>query len=208
MTKPHVSAHSQPPVLIAIGGLVGTGKTTLAQALLPLLPGAVLIDADLERKKLFGVGAYDALPEDAYSPENIGLFIEHMKDVQRAALAQHSIVLSTGTWLTARARQGVADICDDAGAQHMGLWLDAKLGTLFNRLHLRGQGKSFSDADATVLERMTSRPVDAPAQDPRWRTINADQPIEKVVVEALQALNTLHAQTQPVPAADRPRQFK
>ena len=47
-----------PPRLIGVGGLSGTGKSTLAEALAPDLgapPGAVVIRADLERKALEGV---------------------------------------------------------------------------------------------------------------------------------------------------------
>ena len=47
-----------PPVLVAIGGLSGTGKSVLARALAPGLapaPGAVVLRSDIERKALFGV---------------------------------------------------------------------------------------------------------------------------------------------------------
>ena len=50
----------QRPQLIAIGGLSGSGKSSVAQALAPHLgvfPGAVHVRSDVERKRLFGVGA-------------------------------------------------------------------------------------------------------------------------------------------------------
>ena len=49
-----------PARLVAIGGISGTGKSTLARALAPGLgaaPGAVVLRSDVIRKKLFGVGA-------------------------------------------------------------------------------------------------------------------------------------------------------
>ena len=58
-----------PPRLVAVGGLSGTGKTTLAAALAPelgLAPGAVHLRSDLERKTLFGVEETVRLPAQSY----------------------------------------------------------------------------------------------------------------------------------------------
>ena len=60
-----------PPVLVAVGGLSGTGKSVLARALAPELgaaPGAVLLRSDVERKLLFGKDEHDKLPDAAYTP--------------------------------------------------------------------------------------------------------------------------------------------
>ena len=49
----------RPPLLVAIGGLSGTGKSVLARGLAGLIeppPGAVIIRSDVVRKHLFGVG--------------------------------------------------------------------------------------------------------------------------------------------------------
>src|SRR5262249_30671951 len=46
------------PLLIAIGGLSGTGKSTLSALVAPCIgpaPGALHIRSDVERKRLFGV---------------------------------------------------------------------------------------------------------------------------------------------------------
>ena len=60
------------PRLIAIGGLSGSGKSTVARMLAPRIgsfPGAVHVRSDVERKRLFGVSADTTLPEAAYTPE-------------------------------------------------------------------------------------------------------------------------------------------
>src|SRR3954471_10463764 len=60
-----------PPVLVAIGGLSGTGKSVLARALAPSLappPGAVVLRTDVERKALFGKDETKPLPREAYEP--------------------------------------------------------------------------------------------------------------------------------------------
>ncbi len=80
------------PILVAVGGLSGTGKSVLAQALasgiLPQ-PGAVVLRSDVLRKQQFGVNETDRLPEKAYQPE----MTQKIYDV----LVQHALrILSQG----------------------------------------------------------------------------------------------------------------
>ena len=56
-----------PCRLIAIGGLSGTGKSTLAAALAPSL-GARVLRSDVVRKQLFKVPPETRLPTSAYTP--------------------------------------------------------------------------------------------------------------------------------------------
>jgi aminoglycoside phosphotransferase family enzyme len=58
------------PRLVVVGGLSGTGKSTLARALAPELgpaPGAVHLRSDLERKRLYGVAETARLEPEAYT---------------------------------------------------------------------------------------------------------------------------------------------
>ena len=62
----------KPPMLVAIGGLSGTGKSVLARGLAGLIeppPGAVIVRSDVVRKHLFGVSETTALPEAAYQAD-------------------------------------------------------------------------------------------------------------------------------------------
>src|SRR5215469_8930413 len=61
--------HLHPPLLIAIGGRTGVGKSTVAEALAPALkpaPGARIIRSDVLRKRLFSVAPEMKLPPSAY----------------------------------------------------------------------------------------------------------------------------------------------
>jgi aminoglycoside phosphotransferase family enzyme/predicted kinase len=53
------AAHWHSPLVLAVGGLAGTGKTTLAAALAEAL-GAELLRTDVLRKELFGTGPHVA----------------------------------------------------------------------------------------------------------------------------------------------------
>ena len=61
-----------PCRLIAIGGVSGTGKSTLAAGLAPelgLRPGARVLRSDVHRKLLLGVDPETRLPASGYSRE-------------------------------------------------------------------------------------------------------------------------------------------
>src|SRR5690606_6736132 len=61
------------PRLVAIGGLSGTGKSTLAHGLAPELRGPVgarVLRSDVLRKRLAGVPPETRLPASAYSRES------------------------------------------------------------------------------------------------------------------------------------------
>ena len=63
-------AKPSQPRLIAIGGLSGTGKSSVAKALAPKLgpaPGAVVLRSDVLRKQLAGVGEQERLPSSSYT---------------------------------------------------------------------------------------------------------------------------------------------
>jgi 2-phosphoglycerate kinase len=58
-----------PPLLVAIGGLSGTGKSTIAARLASSVgpaPGALLVRSDVERKRLFGVPETQRLERQHY----------------------------------------------------------------------------------------------------------------------------------------------
>src|SRR5690606_36877690 len=60
----------QPAVLVGIGGVSGTGKSSVARGLAPHLgriPGAVVLRSDAIRKSLWGVAPTERLPEQAYA---------------------------------------------------------------------------------------------------------------------------------------------
>ena len=83
------------PVLIAVGGLSGTGKSVLARVLAPdtlPAPGAVLLRSDVERKMLFGAAETERLPPEAYSAEATeqGLRRACRKGAARHSAAGHS----------------------------------------------------------------------------------------------------------------------
>ncbi len=141
-----------PARLIAIGGLSGSGKSTLARSVAPRVaaaPGAVILRSDEIRKRLAGRSPTERLPEEAYSPQASVAVYGEMFAVARRCLAAGRAVVADAVFLRAEERRGIEDVAREAGAPFHGLWLEAPVETLLDRI--AGRRHDASDADARVL---------------------------------------------------------
>jgi aminoglycoside phosphotransferase family enzyme/predicted kinase len=138
--------------LIAVGGLSGTGKSTLAAALaVRLAPGAgaVVISSDVIRKRLMAAVPEERLPPDAYaSSVSEQVYARLFEDVG-AALEAGQTVIADATFTLASGRGRIQALADAAGAPFHGIWLDAPEAVLRDRVAAR-RGDA-SDADVAVL---------------------------------------------------------
>lgn len=142
-----------PARLIAVGGLSGTGKTTLAGQLAPLAgaaPGAVHLRTDLERKWLAGAGELDRLPESAYTQEASHAVFDRVFERARAALAAGQSVVIDGVFAHPGERDAVEGIARRAGVAFDGIWLQADAAVLKQRVTDRTGDAS--DATPAVVD--------------------------------------------------------
>ncbi|HEY1427246.1 MAG TPA: AAA family ATPase, partial [Caulobacteraceae bacterium] len=159
-------AHLEPPMptLTAIGGLSGTGKTTLARRLAPVLgapPGAVTLRTDEIRKRLAGAAPTDRLPADAYGPGTSERVYAEMLAVARRALAAGRSVVLDAVFLLPGERAAAQALAGDAFVPFQGVWLEGEPGELRRRLAARTGDAS--DANAAVLAEQLTRdpgPID------------------------------------------------
>jgi aminoglycoside phosphotransferase family enzyme/predicted kinase len=147
--------HPPAPILVAIGGLSGTGKSVLARALAPdiaPLPGAVVLRSDALRKQLFKVNETDRLPESAYRPEITGQIYEIL--VQRAArvLAQGHSVVVDAVFAHATERAAIHDAARRLNIRFAGLFLVADLATRMNRVGRRERDASDATPEIAGLQ--------------------------------------------------------
>ncbi len=142
----------EPPALIAIGGLSGTGKSLLARALAPAIvppPGAVVLRSDVERKALFGKNENDPLPPDAYTEDvTARVYASIVAKARRVVAAGHSAIVDA-VFAKPDERRQVAQAAASAGAPFTGLFLHADLDTRIRRVG--GRKLDPSDANAGVV---------------------------------------------------------
>lgn len=157
-----------PPVLVAVGGLQGTGKSTLARALAPSLgaaPGALVLRSDEIRKRLAGVAPQTRLAPAAYTREaGAAVYAAIGRDAAAALDAGHAVI-ADAMFQAASERAAIARAAGPM--RFVGLWLEAALPVLEARLAARVGDAS--DADVGVLRASAGR--SAGAID--WQRIDA-----------------------------------
>jgi predicted kinase len=136
--------------LVAIGGLSGTGKSTLAAALAPSLDARIL-RSDVIRKHLFGVAPETPLPARTYTPEASHRVYEALRRKAIDALAAGYSVIIDAVSLKPAERQSFAAIAEAAAVPFSGLWLVGPTAAMEGRLRAR-RGDA-SDASPAVLAR-------------------------------------------------------
>jgi hypothetical protein len=145
------------PVLLAIGGLSGTGKSALARALAPAIepaPGAVLLRSDVERKALFGKAETELLSSAAYTPSTtMRVYCTIADKARRAVAAGHSAIVDA-VFATPSEREGIERSAAALGVPFHGLFLIADLDTRIARIG--GRRADASDADAAVARAQES----------------------------------------------------
>jgi predicted kinase len=176
-----------PPRLIAVGGLSGTGKTTLARALSPLIggaPGAVHFRSDLERKALAGVGEFERLPADAYTAEAREQIYQALAERAHFTLAAGRPVVVDAVYATERQRRQIETVARDLGVPFHGLWLHADPGTLVARVTARRDDASDATAE-TVRGQLLA---EIGSLSPSWSPVDASRTPDETVILALSCL--------------------
>jgi aminoglycoside phosphotransferase family enzyme/predicted kinase len=181
-------AHLSPPapVLVAVGGRSGSGKSSLARKLAPALgaaPGAVILRSDEIRKRRAGLSPAERAPAAAYSAAaDAAVFDELFATAEMLLRAGRAVVLDA-TFLRPELRAGAEAAARATGTPFHGLWLEAAAEVLEARV-ARRRGDA-SDADVAVLRAQLAR-------DPGpmgWSVIDAAQPVAGVADACVKGLS-------------------
>ncbi|MDA5194504.1 bifunctional aminoglycoside phosphotransferase/ATP-binding protein [Govanella unica] len=174
------------PCLLAVGGLSGSGKSTVARALAPNLgpgPGAILLRSDEIRKRMEGVAPEVKLPESAYAPAVTRAMFDRLEADARTTLKAGLSVILDATHMSPRGRARAERIARDCGVTFQGLWLDVPDARLESRIN--GRVHDASDATLTVLRSQQTADLGAI----HWTRIDGAGTIAEVITSARAALN-------------------
>jgi predicted kinase len=150
------------PQLVAIGGLSGTGKSTIARAIAPALPpapGAVVLRSDVERKALFGKPESEPLPAAAYAADVTRRVYAALADKARRVTAAGHTAIVDAVFAQSEERAQIAAVARGSRVRFRGLFLTADLDTRVARVTARTHDAS--DADAKVAREQESYDIGA-----------------------------------------------
>lgn len=148
----HQFLEPRPARLIAIGGLSGTGKSTLAAGLAPKIgprPGARVLRSDVTRKLMLGVDPETPLPATAYTREISCHVYDLLRQKAAAGLAAGYSAIVDAVSLRPAERRSFAEVARAAGVPFTGLWLEGSAETLTDRV--RARRSDASDATPAIL---------------------------------------------------------
>lgn len=180
-------AHLSPaaPVLVAVGGLSGSGKSTVARKLAPALgaaPGAVVLRSDEIRKRQAGLAPAERAPRSAYSAKADAAVFDELFATAGTLLAAGRAVVLDATFLRPALRARAEAVALGVGAPFRGLWLGAPAAVLEARVAAR-RGDA-SDAGLDVLRSQLTRDPGRMA----WRVLDAVGPADAAASEGLAGL--------------------
>ena len=174
------------PILIAVGGRSGSGKTTVAARIAPDIgraPGAVHLRSDVERKRRLGVAESERLPQSAYGREVTAQVYAALREMAETTLRAGQSVIVDAVHSTPEERALVQAVATRANVRFIGLWLDAPVDVLVDRVALRSGDAS--DADANVVRAQARYPIG----DIDWVRLDAAAPLDTVTRTANAAVS-------------------
>lgn len=179
----------QPPAprLVAIGGLSGSGKTTVAGALAPSIgpaPGAVHLRTDLERKSMLNVDELEKLPSEYYSQ----VYSNRVYDIlcRKAAVgltAGHSVIVDA-VFSSPAERDATEQVAKRVGVAFHGIWLTSTPDALRHRVAARSGDAS--DATPEVVDLQLKKGTGSIA----WNLVDASGSPDQVCDRAARLVTT------------------
>lgn len=174
------------PVLVAIGGLSGTGKSTIAAEIAPQLPGpagARLLRSDVLRKAAVGVRPEDVRAgAGAYTIETRAHVYSELEARTASAVQAGSSVVADATFSFKSTREAILAI---SRIHARTFWLEAPLDVRLARVSGRRHDASDAGVDVALAQ---SEPTDI---DTRWRRIDAARGVDEIVKDIMSEIGNV-----------------
>lgn len=176
----------RPPCLVAVGGLSGSGKSTMAAAVAPdvgVPPGARILASDRIRKALHGVQAETRLDQDAYRPAMSARVYARICESAGTTLATGHAVVADAVFDRTEDRLAIEAVARNRDVRFAGFWLEAPLDLRVARVSQRVNDAS--DATPDVVHAQAAHDIGAIS----WPRIDARNRFERTRGDILAALD-------------------
>jgi aminoglycoside phosphotransferase family enzyme/predicted kinase len=145
----------EPPRLVAVGGVIASGKSTVAEGLARLIHAPV-IDSDRTRKRLLGVDPLTPLTDAAFSGAydrdvTARTYQELLRRAEVVLRSRRSVILDA-SFREREARLAALELSQRLGVSLLFIECSADAASSRERLAQRAQQSSISDGRAELLE--------------------------------------------------------
>jgi uncharacterized protein len=178
------------PMLIVTCGFSGSGKTWLAEQLIPELP-AVRIRSDVERKRMFGLEplARSSSPRHLYGEAQNRRVYRHLADCAASVIGGGDSVIVDAAFLDPDRRDEFAALAARLHVPHVILVAECPQSLLEARIRQReASGLDASEATVDVLHRQLERGLGLRGEEPVLRVDTAEPADVAAVSQALRAI--------------------
>jgi len=172
-----------PQSVVAVGGIIGSGKSTVAEQMAAELTTAV-VDSDRTRKHLLGVAATEPVQEEpwqgAYSPEYTDRVYGEVLRRAAAVLDSGRPVVLDASFSAPRHRLAARELASRYGAPFYFIECRADIERCRRRLMRRAAGASVSDGRAEILDQLAAawEPVEE-IDDASHLVLDTAQPLDR-----------------------------
>jgi uncharacterized protein len=180
------------PMLVAVGGLSGVGKSAVSGRIAPSFgrsPGALWLRSDIERKRMFGAAETEHLPQTAYTEAAARKVYASLRHKAALALNAGQAVVLDAMHAKPQERDLAEGLASEIGVNFVGLWLEAPSQSRIERV--TGRSNDASDADAAIARSQTATDPD----DGAWRRVDTAGDVDSVTRRALEIVQKQHVKT-------------
>lgn len=162
-----------PPVVVACGGLSGSGKSRMAREMAPVValpPGAIVLRDDVLRKNMENVAQTADLGEDSYLGAGEQAVYDRLcKEAENVIRNGHSVVLDA-LFFKPEFRDQAEALAKKTGVAFCGFWVDAPLDVRAGRVAKRKRNPS----DMKSLDALKKQ-LDIDVGEVRWHKIDSSR---------------------------------
>lgn len=181
----------EKPLVVAIGGLSGTGKSVLARGLAGFVgspPGAVIVRSDVVRKRLFDTQETTALPQSAYQSGTADTVYDALSRAAGLIMERGCSVVLDATYQREADRGRLDALAAEHGWHFVGLFLTADLPTRLARVEQRRNDASDATSEVALKQETFATGT------VKWPMIDASGTPEDTLRKALTLLPTVPGQ--------------
>lgn len=174
------------PVLIACGGLSGSGKSRIAREIGGLMnpaPGAVILRDDVIKKQITGLSPHQRFNKTKNSPAFDKIIYEVLRQQASCALQNGSTVIVDALFDNEYERMAIQALADSLNTPFIGLWMDAPLNIRKQRVQIRKNATSHCRQEKELDCQLCLETGHI-----SWHQINTDMPKEDTIQQVVKIL--------------------